>query len=278
MSQHLCKQADFYCTRWGSAELPFSAFLDRVTQYGFDGVEMAMPPDQGEWEAMRAAIAERGLKLICQHWATVETDFESSYVDYTAGLEALCSLGPVRINAQTGKDFYTNGQNLALLQAAHEIGEHHGVEIVHETHRGRFSYAAHVTRAYLQRLPELCLCLDISHWCAVAESMLDNQADSVELALRRTRHIHARVGCTQSPQVPDPRAPEWEPELIRHLRWWAEVVRSNARNGVRTSITSEFGPAPYMTQLPFSRQPICDQWEANVFIMQRVKAHLATPD
>jgi hypothetical protein len=30
------------------------------------------------------------------------------------------------------------------------------------------------------------------------------------------------------------------------------------------SITTEFGPYPYMQHIPFTNQPIADQWEINL--------------
>jgi hypothetical protein len=40
------------------------------------------------------------------------------------------------------------------------------------------------------------------------------------------------------------------------------------------TITPEFGPFPYMTILPYSKEPITNQWEANLFMMNYLKANL----
>jgi hypothetical protein len=34
------------------------------------------------------------------------------------------------------------------------------------------------------------------------------------------------------------------------------------------TITTEFGPDPYMPALPFTRQPVTSQWDVNVFMME----------
>jgi len=78
------------------------------------------------------------------------------------------------------------------------------VTIIHETHRGKFSFAVHSTRKYLEAIPSLRLNLDISHWYTVAESYLDDQQRRWSWRSRRTAHIHARVGHKQGPQVSDP--------------------------------------------------------------------------
>lgn len=163
-------------------------------------------------------------------------------------------------------------QNQRLIQAATVISKESGVEVAHETHRGRFSFAAHVTKTYLEEIPDLSLTMDISHWCNVHESMLTDQTDAVELALSRTRHIHARVGHPQGPQVNDPRAPEWADILAQHLKWWDSVLEyQRQKNSSSLTITMEFGPPTYMPVLPFTRQPVADQWAVNQYMLQLLK-------
>ena len=37
------------------------------------------------------------------------------------------------------------------------------------------------------------------------------------------------------------------------------------------TITPEFGPPPYLVTLPFTQQPLTDQWAVNVFMMNLLK-------
>jgi hypothetical protein len=46
---------------------------------------------------------------------------------------------------------------------------------------------------------------------------------------RATKHIHARVGYAQGPQVPDPRAPEYQAALVAHERWWDQILGALSR-------------------------------------------------
>ena len=124
--------------------------------------------------------------------------------------------------------------------------------MVHETHRGRFTYAANITKNYLDKLPSLRLTFDISHWCAVHESYLDDQAEAVQAAMARTDHIHSRVGYPEGPQVSDPRAPEWKAALEKHLAWWDKIVAMRQQKGSPVTVTAEFGPVSYMPTLPFT--------------------------
>ena len=101
--------------------------------------------------------------------------------------------------------------------------------------------------------------------------MLTDQADTVQLALQRTAHIHARVGHPEGPQVNDPRAPEWEKIVARHLGWWDEVIKRQKANGKTTTILTEFGPPDYMPTEPYTRKPLADQWAVNVYMMQLLR-------
>ncbi len=141
------------------------------------------------------------------------------------------------------------------------------VEIYHETHRGRFAFAAHVTRNFLREIPDLKLSADFSHWCCVAESELDNQQESLNMAIERSFHIHARVGYPGGPQVLDPRLPEWGKITSKFVGWWKKIIKEREKHGLEEiSVTSEFGPFPYMQRAPFTLTPLSNQWEINVYM------------
>ncbi|HET7898150.1 MAG TPA: sugar phosphate isomerase/epimerase, partial [Flavisolibacter sp.] len=169
------------------------------------------------------------------------------------------------------KDFFTFEQNRLLIEAASAVSRQSGVPVLHETHRNKFSFAAHITKDYLQKLPELKITLDASHWVCVAESFLEDQEEAVQLAIERTEHLHARVGYPEGPQVPDPRIAEWKPALDKHLQWWDQVIDQKKRKQNIVTITPEFGPYPYMVPLPGTGAPITNQWEVNVFIMELLR-------
>ena len=265
----------FLCPAWGN-ELPFPAFVERARTAGYDGVELSLPNDDPHSkQEIIDTVQATGSVFVGQHWETSSGDFTQHKAEYIGRLYNVADGQPLLINSQTGKDHFSFEQNLALIDAASDFSNDTGIKVVHETHRGKFSFALHITRDFLAARPDLRLCADFSHWCNVAESMLDDQAAALELAISRADHIHARVGHIEGPQVPDPRAPEWAEALEKHLGWWMRIV-DHARSEGQSClcITPEFGPYPYMTPLPGSRQPIADQWEINLFMMELVKARL----
>ncbi len=265
----------FFCPHWGSNHLELSVFFDKVRSEGYDGVEMSLPPDKAKKNEILEMIKNRRLLLIAQHWETTTSDYAVHTEQYRTRLINLAEARPLFINAHTGKDFFTFEQNAGLIRIASEVSRDYDVKIVHETHRGRFSFASHITSQFLSHLPDLRIVLDVSHWCNVAESFLDDQQQSVELAISRADHIHARVGFPEGPQVPDPRVPEWKEALEIHLGWWKRIIQRAREEGREEfTITSEFGPFPYMTILPFTRQPVADQWEVNAFMKNLLKSEL----
>jgi len=265
------------CPRWGSEGLTLPAFLDRARAAGFDGVELSLPDEERSRQLALEALARSGLVWVGQHHQTLETDFRAHREAYLTRLLALVAGRPLLVNAQTGRDHFSFEQNRELLERAREVEAKSGVPVVHETHRGRFSFAAHATRTYLEALPWLRLALDVSHWFNVAESWLEDQREALELAVNRTDHVHARVGFPEGPQVPDPRAPEWQTALELHLRVWDRVVGARARDGGhRLSFTAEFGPRPYMPHLPFVDTPVADQWEVNRYVKDLLRERYAS--
>ena len=123
----------------------------------------------------------------------------------------------------------------------------------------------------LQKIPGLRITFDVSHWCNVSESLLADQQETVNLAIQRTDHIHARIGHPEGPQVNDPRAPEWEPAVKAHFSWWDAIVAIKKQQGELLTVLTEFGPPDYMPTLPYTRQPLADQWAINVHMMNLLR-------
>lgn len=265
----------FFCPRWGCEAQRWDDFFSAVKSAGYDGVEMGFPftLSASEKAEIRSGLQAYGLAVIGQHWQTIESNFDEHTETFKKHLYSLAELQPLFINSQTGKDYFSMEQNLALMQVATDISAETGIAILHETHRGKWSFAAHVTKQYLERAPQIRLTLDLSHWCAVAETLLEDQPAAVDLAILHADHLHARVGFAEGPQVIDPRAPENEAILAAHLRWWDAVIGRKKENGSQTfTITPEYGAPPYQQVLPYTGQPITSQWDINRWMKDLLKS------
>ena len=262
------KKVLFFQTDWGN-ELPMDEFLSKTKAAGYDGVEVWMPGKAEVREALKNGLKKHELKVIFLHGTNKSLPFEEALKAYETGLKELYSWNPVKVNSHTGSDFWTLEQNLVFLQAGEKLAQEAGIPLIHETHRARFSYTLPATLEMLEKFPELRLTLDISHWMVVHERLIPLSDPFLQKILPAVQHIHARIGFAEGPQVNNPAAPEWKNEVSVHLDIWAQIIRNYP--GEVFTVTTEFGPPPYLPTVPFSNVPIGDQWEANVWIMNTLK-------
>lgn len=265
------KKVLFFQTDWGN-KLPIEDFLAKVKANGYDGVEVWMPGKPEGREALKDGLKKHDLKVIFLHGTNKSLSFEEALKAYETGLRDLYSWNPVKVNSHTGSDFWTLEQNLAFLQIGEKLAQEAGIPLIHETHRARFSYTLPATLEMLEKFPELGLTLDISHWMVVHERLIPLSDPFLQKILPSIQHIHARIGFAEGPQVNNPAAPEWENEVKVHLDIWEQIIRSYP--GEVFTVTTEFGPPPYLPTVPFSNVPIADQWNANVWIMNALKTQM----
>jgi sugar phosphate isomerase/epimerase len=263
----------FFATNWGF-DGSIADFCKKAKEAGYDGIELWWSHDTKVQKEIFEALKNFDLKIgfLC---AGSSNDFETHQTQFKEALTSASENNfkvPDYINCHSGKDFFNSSQNQKLIDITIAQQEKTGINILHETHRGRMCFAAHITQEFLKNNPKMNLTLDISHWTNVHESMLDNQPKAVELALSRTAHIHARVGHEQGPQVSDPFAPEWDYTFQKHLQWWDTVINQHASVGSKPiTILTEFGPPNYMPTLPYTKQPVANQWEINKKMMNFLK-------
>jgi hypothetical protein len=266
----------FFCPRWGSESLSWDVFCHNVKNAGYNGIEAGVPFEDDEIEAMQTAVIKYNLLFIGQYWQSFEKDFTLHKEAYLFHLHHLAKLNPVKIDAQTGKDYFSFEQNKELFDVAAVFTKETGIVVAHETHRNKALFAAHVTKHYLKQIPSISITADFSHWCTVAESFLEDQQDAVALAIQHSIHLHARVGHTQGAQVTDPALPEWNDALQTHLRWWKQIAAHHQKTGREVlTITPEFGPAPYMMHHPSTKEPLADQWKINEWMMNYLRNELS---
>lgn len=261
-------------TKWGNSD-SWDDFCRNISRTGYDGFEAWLPSGEEERSSMFAAAKARGLQvglLVGGH----ETDPMEHLQTFEKNLRLAAAYRPLYINCHSGRDYFSFGQNRKFAEAGIALSAETGIPVYHETHRSRMLYSAVESRRYLEQIPGLRITLDISHWCNVHESYLEGQEETVELALQRTDHIHARVGHPEGPQVGDPRAPEWKNALERHLGWWDRVIsRKKKEGGTPVTILTEFGPPDYLPALPYTRQPVANQQEINEYMLRMLRERYA---
>lgn len=265
-------------TNWGF-QGTIDEFCKKAKAESYDGIELWWSSKAEDQKALFNALQKHDLEIGFLTTGN-SSEFEEHQISFRKNVEAASdslTQKPLYINCHSGRDFFTTEQNEKLISYTIDRSLQTGIEILHETHRSRMCYSAPLTRKYLEKFPEMGITLDISHWTNVHESMLDDQKHNVDLALQRTRHIHARIGHKEGPQVNDPRAPEWDYTLNKHLSWWDQAISYREKTGAKhMTFLAEFGPPNYLQALPFTRQPVADQWAINVYMMQLLRKRYKT--
>lgn len=265
-------QLKIIATNWG-----FKGTVDEycaaVKHEGYDGIEIWWPTEKSAHDELFAALNKYQLEVgfltagsqsnYKEHWTAFKTMVDAAAHNKTQR--------PLYINCHSGRDYFSYEENKTLIDHTVALAKETGIKICHETHRSRMLYSAPVARKFIETIPALRITLDISHWCNVHETLLQDQQDTVNLTLERVDHIHTRIGHPEGPQVNDPRAPEWEPAVKAHFAWWDKVVEMKKKKGDVLTVLTEFGPPDYMPTEPYTRKPLSDQWAVNVYMMHLLR-------
>lgn len=264
----------FSKSKWEMRDAPLEEFLQRVSHDGFDASEIYLPWLAEEAPLCRDLHEQLALGLIGQistDGVTPDDHLRSLEENY---LHAL-TFNPMKIVAHAGRDIFSFGENVRIFQRGCELAAAHGVPLCFETHRYRALFQLPAAQAYLKAVPDLRITADFAHFTVVHASDLSDQAEGLAGLFHRVGHLHGRVGHSEGPQVPDPRAPEWAEWTARFTGWWKEIHRLAAERGEEVfTITPEFGPPPYMPTIPFENRPVADPWEINVWMLDHLKKNL----
>lgn len=259
---------------WGTTA-PYSTALQQFKSEGYSAIEtglifLAEPEEQ--FFSYLKELNLRWISMIFSQGKSVDEHLDS----FAAQVKEASKYNPLFINSHSGRDAFTKEEATLFYREALNIEKDFGIPITHETHRGRTFYNPWITRDILLQFPDLKLCCDFSHWVTVCERLIDDELEILQLCAEHCFHIHARVGHEQGPQVPDPRAPEYQPHLAAHERWWNMIWDAQKKAGREfSSLTPEFGPAPYMPMLPYTNIPVTCLDEICLWQMQRQQENFA---
>lgn len=266
-------------TLWGW-QGDYATVAREAAEAGFDGLEGPAPADPQRRAELATALRDHGLTYIA------EITTAGSYVpDRRASLDEHLSslveklghaleLKPEFVTCIGGCDAWPFSRSLRFFREAMAIADSSGTDISFETHRSRSLFNPWITADLARVLPEIRFTFDFSHWCVVCERLLDSELDVIQELAPHARHIHARVGYDQGPQVPHPAAPEYADALAAHQRWWEILWQAMAERGeTAITLTPEFGPDGYLQCAPFTGKPVADLWDINCWMAQTERRH-----
>lgn len=272
-------QLQLFKTMWGF-DGDFESACIEAKAAGFDGIEGQAPSDPQERLRWKVALEKYGLAYIAEIVTggdyVPQRDLAPAVhlQDIETALENSMELSPLFVTCIGGCDAWSEATSIRFFDDAMRLAERYGMKIAFETHRSRSLFTPWTTRRIVEALPEIALTADISHWCVVCERQMDSELETIAAISANVRHIHARVGYDQGPQVPHPAAPEYAYALQAHQQCWTLFWEAQQKNGAAvTTMTPEFGPDGYLHTLPFTQAPVADLWEINRWMAATERRH-----
>ena len=275
-------QLELFKTLWGFNGTSIEEAITQLLAANMHGLEGPAPDDISQQNKMLELLTHNNLSYIAEittagsyvpvRHATLQDHLESLEIK----LQHSAALNPRFVTCLGGCDAWTEDQSLDFFIQAIKLAENYNLDISFETHRSRSLFNPWVTQRIVEQLPDIKLTVDFSHWCVVCERLMDTELDVIHAIADNIKHIHARVGYEQGPQVPDPRAPEYEYALRAHQTWWKIIWQSQIQRGFKFStMTPEFGPDGYLHVQPFSKQPVANLWELNQWMAIEETRHFS---
>lgn len=267
----------FLCPRWGFEAISWPVFLKQVKEAGYSGIEWFPFGESCDYHEVLDLLAEYQLDFaivmaVLEPYTTFDSYLEKLETDLHQLMEVRNSVkSPLFFSAQIGREFFNEQQIDLCLALCDRVEAKFQTPIYQETHRNKWSYAAHVVAPFLEKYPRLKLTLDVSHWFCVSESYLSDQHLVVNGAIAHARHIHARVGSTQSSQVWDPAIAENEEALAAHLQIWDKWIARMKQDNLPITVTPEFGPPPYLVTGNRTLSLTDEQWRINLWMKDFLK-------
>ncbi|BCS23366.1 sugar phosphate isomerase/epimerase family protein [Aspergillus puulaauensis] len=230
--------------------------------HGYDGIELDIASlSDEELQLLRRNCDEAGLEInviLFSAWPSyagrrppgLTPDDHAEF--FRSQLRRASILKPTIVNAQSGADHFSLDESVAFYKKALQVEKEEGFagRVCHETHRNRSLFTPYATDYILQKVPELTITADVSHWVVVCERLLDLNKEDQEILTRiipHVGHLHTRTGTTQSSQCPEPLNPAFAAEKEFFDNFWLRVVKHKQQtdpNG-RLTFVPEYGPFPY---------------------------------
>ena len=245
----------------GRPEWSIEEKFRRVKGAGFEGIEMAIPKAKDEKRHRKLFDEAELFPGLVGRPFTVD--------DFRQLIAQAKRLRAEYLVVQAGHAFMSDDEAVELLRAGFEIAAGEGLPMMLETHRGTLTQNLFRTYVLLDRLPDLRLTADFSHYIVGGEMA---RLPAVEQIMRlrplfdRVDSMHARISNGEQVQV-DVGAGDgllvktWVDIWTETLRHW----RRQAQPGKWFPLTSELGPPSYSI-VDLRGREISDRWKQSLVV------------
>ena len=245
----------------GGPEWSIKEKFRRVKEAGFEGIEIAVAKAEDEGRYRKLFDQTELFPGLVGRLFTVD--------DFRRLIAQGKRLRAEYLVVQVGHAFMRDDEALELLRAGWQIAAGEGLPMMLETHRGTLTQNLYRTYGLLDRLPELRLTGDFSHYVVGGEMgglPAAEQIMRLRPLLDRVDSMHARISNGEQVQVDvgagvGPLAQTWVDIWAETLRCW----RRQAQPGEWFPFTSELGPPSYSI-VDLRGREISDRWKQSLVL------------
>lgn len=261
---------DIYQAIWAMEDIPnreasydIETKIEMIKDADFDGalnfIDNANDITLAESYRVSELIKSNGLKLGLSCQGHNLEDMKKK-IDYTK------QSGGEFLNIMV-LDYYIYGEEaLQLLKETVEYGKEEGVKVFIETHRGTVTQDLIRTVDYVEKLRDMLLTLDLSHYVVIGEIAITN--DKIEThfdkLIERAGSIHVRISNGEQVQVPLNRISK--EQYDQYIKWWETGIINGYRyltSDEKFPVVIELGPEDYQQKIMIDGKWIydVDRWE-----------------
>ncbi len=248
-------------------ELSLEENIEKIAAAGFDGISTHWY-DRNVVSRIASSLKPHGLQAEGQC-------FPKTVDDLKPVLEIAAEYNVHHICLQPDVRLRRLEDCIPLLEGWQRLAEDVGIDVWIETHRDRMTTDLFFTLDLLDRLPDLRLLGDISHFLVGREfawPVSDENHALIHRILDSSWAFHGRVASREQVQI-EISFPHHKPWVDLFLDWWEYGFRSwckRADKDATLAFTCELGPKPYAIT-GRDGEDTTDRWEESLLMRQKIR-------
>lgn len=247
-------------------ELSLEENIEKIASAGFDGIST-------HWYDRK--VVSRVATLLKQYGLQAEGQcFPKTVDDLKPVLEIAAEYNVHHICLQPDVRLRRLEDCIPLLEGWQRLAEEAGIDVWIETHRDRMTTDLFFTLDLLDRLPDLRLLGDVSHFLVGREfawPVSDENHALIHRILDSSWAFHGRVASREQVQI-EISFPHHRPWVDLFLGWWEYGFKSwkkRANKDATLAFTCELGPKPYAIT-GRDGEDTTDRWEESLLMRQEI--------
>ena len=267
---------DIYQSLWamerripGQVEEPVEIHMERIAEAGYVGA--CVDPNVSEISdclALKPAFERLGLKCMVNAFPH-DVDSMQPLLDMAAEMDA------TQVNVIGGVMPLTAAEAVPVVETWLAMAKAYGFPLLLETHRNGTLNDLFFTLEVLERLPELRLCADLSHFVVDRELQIPlNETDEgyFSTILERSDSFQGRISNNQQIQIAIdfPQHREW---VAQYRQWWQQGIsgwHARQTHNATLNFLVELGPPAYAIT-GADQLELSDRWQEGLKIREWVE-------